>query len=200
MVYWGMAPWFSTQENLHNQNSHPPPRYTHHRISSSLGRWRRRPYSTGRSKRLRKKVWLRLPPSRLPFHAKFLPLGSSPHPAPVFPSLSRPDSNPPPKADHYFENRKQTGKEKGKGKRVVVSALWKIIYSPKDRTPPWKKKTNHEKRTQFTSEWTSLSPKCLLLQSSSPPLTTESYSQTHMSTNPQITHLIIQPYREEFQS
>ena len=140
MVYWGMAPWFSTQENLHNQNSHPPPRYTHHRISSSLGRWRRRPYSTGRSKRLRKKVWLRLPPSRLPFHAKFLPLGSSPHPAPVFPSLSRPDSNPPPKADHYFENRKQTGKEKGKGKRVVVSALWKIIYSPKDRTPPWKKK------------------------------------------------------------
>lgn len=62
------------------------------------------------------------------------------------------------KIDHYLKGEQEKKREKEEGKRVVASALWKIIYYSKDRTSSWEKKNNHEKWTQFIFEWTTLLP------------------------------------------
>lgn len=49
------------------------------------------------------------------------------------------------KIDHYLKGEQEKKREKEEGKRVVASALWKIIYYSKDRTSSWEKKNNHEK-------------------------------------------------------
>lgn len=68
-------------------------------------------------------MWLRQLPSYTSLCRKFLPLALAPQSAS--------------KADNYFKEDQEKEKEKWEGKRVLISALWKIVYYSKERTPSW---------------------------------------------------------------
>ena len=105
----------------------------------------------GRSKRLRTCGSAAPEPTSL--SCKVPSPGHSPHPAPVFPSLSRPDSNPPPKQTTTL---RENGKEERRRRRVKVCGIyWFFGNTLKIEPLPRKKITMRNKPSLEFPSWLS---------------------------------------------